>query len=143
MTKYSDSENDWIADQRIHAEVYLRTEGVDHLGVGECPAFYAHPNLALWTVQSKKSPGQIGWWVISGDVPTDYISSSDGGHPRQALRAFSDQWLKDSAGMLRGESLSGYSIGPRSRWPELGDLLRRRALILQEYADDDAIWNDD
>jgi hypothetical protein len=140
MIDFSTSESEWIADQRIRVEEYLRTERIDHLGVGECPAFYGHPYIALWAVQSKQSPGSIGWWVISGDLPTDYIGSNDGRHPRQALRTFAKQWLKASEAMSHGETLPGYSIGLPSQRAELAGLLRGRAQIVQKFAEDDALW---
>ena len=84
----SKSEDTWIASQRKVVQEYLEREGVDHLGVGEYPAFHLHPYVAVWAVQSKKAPGWVGWWAISGDLPTDYVSRGKIAHPREALRAF-------------------------------------------------------
>jgi non-ribosomal peptide synthetase component F len=105
---------------------------VEHLGVGEYPAFHVHPYLALWAVQSKKAPGQVGWWTVTGDLPADYIGSSEGKHPREALRAFARRWREASELMLRGERHPDYSIGTPDQRPELGDLLQRRAEIIPE-----------
>ena len=141
MSDQETIEDSWIAEQRKVVEDYLRDQGVDHRGVGEYPAFHVYPYLALWAVQSKKTLGMIGWWAISGDVPTDYISGSEGRHPRIALRAFAREWRKLSGSMLRGEERPDYVIGTRDQWPILGDLLQRRAEILQDYADDADLWN--
>jgi hypothetical protein len=137
-----DDEDIWIEAERKQAEDYLREQGVDHLGVGEFPAFHVHPYLALWAVQSKSSPGSIGWWAITGDLPTDYISSNEGRHPREALRAFARHWRKVSGCMLRGEPHPDYRIGTSDESSELGGLLGRRAEIIQRYADDDEIWTE-
>jgi len=126
-----------IEEHRKEVEDYLQRERVGHLGTGEYPAFHVYPCVALWAVQSKKSPGWVGWWAISGDLPTDHISSSEGRHPREAMRAFSRHWRDVSASMLRGQEHPDCSIGTPDQWPELGDLLRRRAEILQTYADDE------
>ncbi|MDP8983159.1 MAG: DUF4826 family protein [Acidobacteriota bacterium] len=143
MSDLFSSEDEWIADERTSVEEYLQRHDVDHLGVGEGPAFYVYPYLALWAVQSKKSPGSIGWWAISGDLPTDYISSDEGRHPREALRAIAAHWVKASEAMLSGKRYSDYSIGDPEQWPELGDLLKRRALIIQRFADDEMLWADE
>jgi hypothetical protein len=140
MSKSQSNEEQWVAAQRKLVEEYLFREKVDHCGVGEWPAFHVHPHVALWAVQSKRTPGAIGWWAISGDLPTDYISSNDGRHPREALRAISQHWREVSDFMLRGEDHPDVRIGTPDQWPKLGDLLRRRAQILQEYADDDGMW---
>lgn len=133
-------EENWIKSQREYAREYLHEQGVEHLGIGEYPAFHIYPYLALWAVQSKRSPGWIGWWTITGDLPADYISSSDGRHPREALSAFAQHWHELSNYMLRGETHPKYKIGTQDSWPKLGDLLQHRAKIIQRYADDDEIW---
>ena len=102
----SGEEDQWIADQRRDVVHYLAAEGVEHGGVGEDPAFHVHPYLALWAVQSRRSAGAIGWWALSGDVPKDYISSNDGRHPREALRAFARHWRDWSSHMQRAARLT-------------------------------------
>ncbi|MGH7973864.1 MAG: DUF4826 family protein [Limisphaerales bacterium] len=138
-----DLEDSWIEAERRRAEEYLREQRCEHLGVGEYPAFHVHPYLALWAVLSKRSPGQIAWWVVTGDLPADYISSSVGRNPREALRAFARHWRGLSGYMLRGVPHPDYGIGTPDQWPELGNLLRRRADIMQRYADDDEVWTGD
>jgi hypothetical protein len=81
--KYPDEEK-WVAEERQKVIDYLFSQHCEHGGVGEWPAFHVDPYIALWAVQSLKTPGRIGWWAISGDVPTDYASSSSGYHPRSA-----------------------------------------------------------
>jgi hypothetical protein len=98
----SKSEDTWIASQRKVVQEYLEREGVDHLGVGEYPAFHLHPYVAVWAVQSKKAPGWVGWWAISGDLPTDYVSRGKIAHPREALRAFAHHWRE----MLRRNDMT-------------------------------------
>jgi hypothetical protein len=142
MPKRNIDEEDWLLEEKQTVEEYLKREKIDHLGVGDYPAFHVHPYVALWAVQSKKFPGRIGWWSISGDLPTDYISGDEGRHPREALRAFSRHWEELAACMLRGEKHTDYSIGTPDQWPELGDLLQRRARIIAEWANDESLWID-
>ncbi len=130
----------WIKAQRRAVVRYLRRERVDHLGVGDYPAFHVHPYFALWAVQSKKAPGSIGWWAASGDVPIDYISGTRVAHPRAALRAFARKWREVSGYMLRGQEHPNVMIGDPEQWLELGDLLRRRARILRHWVQDEEIW---
>jgi Domain of unknown function (DUF4826) len=135
-------ENDWIVAQRGRVEEYLGREGIEHAGIAEYPTFHVHPHLALWAVQSKKSPGRKGWWAISGDVPTGHIGWNEGRNPREALRAFSTQWAEASANMLRGKETPGYSIGTPAEWPRLGKLLQERAQTLREHAENDSVWEE-
>jgi hypothetical protein len=140
MSKPETNEDVWIGSQRRIVEEYLQRERVDHLGVGEYPAFHVYPYVAVWAVQSKRAPGGVGWWAISGDLPTDYVSRGKTAHPREALRAFARHWRELSNYMLRGEEHPDVRIGTPDQWPKLGKLLRGRARVLQLCADDDEIW---
>jgi hypothetical protein len=112
-------ERKWVAAERGKVIAYLSSQGCDHAGVGDWTAFHIDPYVALWTVQSPSAPGRIGWWAISGDLPTDYMSSRSGYHPRDAMRYLSTQWLAVSDCMDRGRSYDGYTIGPREQFQNL------------------------
>lgn len=99
--------------------------------------------MALWAVQSKKAPGRVGGWAITGDLPTDCVSSKDARHARKALRAFSRIWSEVADFMIRGEPHPDYSIGTPEQWPELGKLLKVRAENLGQYADKESLWEEE
>ncbi len=113
---------------------------MQHGAIGEWPAWHLPPFLAILAIESLVSPGRMGWWAISGDCPTDYLSFADAEHPREVLRHFARQWAELSSFMLRGEPHPETTIGTPDQWPELGDLLKRRAELLHDYATDDSIW---
>ena len=136
------AEEKWIAAEREKVIAYLSSQRCEHAGVGEWPAFHIDPYIALWAIQSPSHPGRIGWWAISGDLPTDYMSSSSGYHPRDAMRYFGSTWLAASESMRRGETHEGMTIGTPNLWPTMAPLLKTRAELLRKYADDDNLWDD-
>lgn len=136
-------EENWLADERRKVLEYLEVQGCDHGGVAEWPVIHIYQDFALWEVQSSRHAGRIGWWAISGDVPTDYMSSEDGEHPRDALRYFSNQWRDVAAHMKCGKEHPVYHIGTPAEWPELAPLLEFRADVLSDCADDDEVWAED
>jgi len=91
-------------------------------------------------IESLKTPGAVGWWVIAGDLPTDYMSSAGIQHPREAMRAVARRWRGAASVMARGEQLPGYAIGPAEEGTRLAPLLESRAKLLAEWADDDSFW---
>ena len=137
------TEEAWVAEQRDTVRAYLQQEGVHHRRVGEWPAWHLHPYLAVWAIESLAAPGRVGWWAISGDVPTDYVSFNDADHPREVLRHFVREWAEVASSMLRGQEPPDTVIGTRDQWPEFGDLLERRSALLRRFADDDSIWDDE
>jgi hypothetical protein len=130
----------WLAEQREILDHYLQAEGVQHRGVAPEPEWFIAPYVSVWTVESVKIPGVVGWWGISGDLPTDYLSGHDADDARTALAAFACRWLEVAAHMLRGEEHPTVRIGKFSDRRELGDLLRRRAEIFEDWTRDDEMW---
>jgi hypothetical protein len=135
-------ENNWLAEERRKVVEYLADEGCRHGGVAEWPVFYVSPHVALWAVQSTKHLGSVGWWAISGDLPTDYMSSSDGEEPRDALKHFAAEWLEVAGYLRRGEPHPTLEFGDPKDRPELAESLEQRAKILKECAADDSGWEE-
>jgi hypothetical protein len=131
-------EAQWLKEQHATVKHYLDREEVRHRGVASAPEWFLTPYVSVWKVESDH--GVVGWWAISGDLPTDYISGSGATDARSALSAFARRWREASACMARGEEHSTVRIGNVQNRRELGDLLSRRAEILQEWVNDDAMW---
>ena len=130
----------WLSEQRANVQRYLQSEGVQHRGVASESDWFIAPYVAVWTIESMKTPGVIGWWAISGDLPTDYLSGHDATDARSALAAFARRWREVSAYMLRGEEHPTVRFGGSSDRSELGGWLGRRAQIIEDWAVDDEMW---
>src|ERR1700677_2780026 len=96
------SENTWLVEQRGVATAYLEVRGIPAFEVGETPAFHMPPRFALWAVRSRREPTSAAWWVATGDVPTDSLSSDEGKTPRAAVAGFSRRWGDASIQMRNG-----------------------------------------
>jgi hypothetical protein len=133
-------EGRWLTEQRDIVRRYLQKEDVRHQGIAAEPQWFVAPYVAIWIVESTRHPDAVGLWAISGDLPTDYMSGDDAIDARAALTAFAARWREVSAYMLRDEDHPNIKIGRSDNRKELGDLLNRRAEIIQEFADDDQMW---
>ena len=134
-------EEAWCGERRAQVESYLRGEGVDHGEIGDWPAWHVAPYVSIWAVQSQARPGWVGWWVICGDLPTDYLSAAKIRHPRDAVRSFGERWRDLARLMADGDQTSDIQIGRPEDGPSLSPLLSSRASILLEWADDDSQWD--
>jgi uncharacterized protein DUF4826 len=130
----------FLVEARAEVLAYLERHGVKHGGVPEEPAWYLAPYVSLWPVRSGRFPASTGWFAIAGDLPTDYVSTLDAPDPRSALRRFSRLWLEVAGCMQRGVEHPECKIGSPESWPDLQDLLRRRANLLGSWASDDRVW---
>ncbi len=131
----------WCADRRDEVGRYLAAEGVDHGQIGEWPAWHVAPCVSVWAVESRLKPGWVGWWVVCGDLPTDYVSAGEIKHPREVLQAISDKWRRYCESVRSGAQPAELSIGSARAIPlELIPLLEARATMLASWAQDDSNW---
>lgn len=137
------NEEQWCDARRQDVIDYLGRQAVRHGEVGEWPAWHIAPYVSIWAIESCTAPGWVGWWAICGDLPTDYVSAAEIKHPREAVRAIAQRWRDASQFMARGEAHPTITIGSPAEWPELAPMLRSRAGILHEWAEDDDLWDDD
>lgn len=137
-------EETWCAARRSQVSKYLATEAARHgtrFGrVGDWPAWHVEPYVSVWAVESVSSPGRVGWWVICGDLPTDYVSRSGLDDPRAVVRAIATRWLDYAPHLHAGQAHPEITIGNGMPDAELADLLASRAKLLLDWADDDNVW---
>lgn len=135
-------EDRWCAERRSSVADYLRRQNVDHGEIGKWPAWHVAPYVSIWAIESRKKPGWVGWWVISGDLPTDYISAERLKHPRVALKAIAERWLEVADYMKQGKQHPTIVVGdpdPKNQ-AELMPLLEKRATLLLGWSVDDSYW---
>jgi hypothetical protein len=137
------NEEKWCAERRAHVTEYLAGERVEHGRVGDWPAWHLAPYVSIWAIESKKNRNSVGWWVISGDLPTDYVSAKDAKDPREAMCAIAKRWLVQAASMKEGKTLPGMQLGRTEDRESLAPLLESKASTLLKWANDDAVWDDD
>jgi hypothetical protein len=135
-------EQQWCEERRAQVIAYLRGEGVEHGRVGEWPAWHVTPYVSVWAIESKKRPGWVGWWVICGDLPTDYVSAHTIKHPREAIRSIAETWREQARLMAAGETHPDICLGRPEDRAALAPLLATRASVLLEWANDDSVWAD-
>jgi hypothetical protein len=144
MTKpnYDDPavEERWCLEQQKAVAEYLKVAGVKHGRIGEWPAWHVAPYVSVWAIESTARPEWVGWWVISGDLPTDYISADSVKDPRTAVRGFTERWRDVASYMRRGEAHPTIRIGSADEQTGLGPLLESRATLLSKWVEDESLW---
>jgi hypothetical protein len=129
-------EEKWCAERREQVEQYLRDQKLTHGQIGKAPAWFVGPLISVWAVESLKSPGWVGWWVVCGDLPTDYCSADNCRHPRLALERIADRWRDAIAATLPNDT----EIGSTGLAVDLKPLLAARVDLLTTICADDAAW---
>lgn len=131
----------WLHERREEILAYLHGEGLQDARVGEEPAWWVAPYVAIWGVVSSQHPDTVTRWAICGDVPGDHVSVDRAADPREAMRAFATLWAEAATYMARGERHPTFMIGDGSQDAALAPMLASRAELLQEWADDSELWD--
>jgi hypothetical protein len=130
----------WCAARGAEVAQCLARRAVAHGRIGEHPAWHVRPYASVWAVESAHRPEWIGWWVISGDLPSDLVAAQGLPSPREALRAFGKRWALDADALDRGEVPAAWIHEPLAGLPAMAALLRRRGAALCLWADDETSW---
>ena len=136
-------EDAWHEACRGRVADYLKAQGVVHGPIGEGPAWSVPGVMSVWAVESGRAPGRVGWWVLCGDGPTDYVSSQNIRSPREAVRAIAQRWQVACGYLVRGEAPPDFDLGSQDSSSQLAPLLESRAELLLHWVAEDAIWRDD
>lgn len=136
-----DVEARWLHERREEIQAYLIGDGLHDAVVGEEPAWWVAPYVAIWGVVSRQDPDTVTRWAICGDVPGDHVGVDRAADPREAMRAFATLWAEAATFMARGERHPTFMIGDGSQDAELAPMLASRAELLQGWADDAELWD--
>ncbi len=134
-----DVEEAWANEQRVIVRDYLAAQRIAAVDVPSAPEWLVAPYIAVWVVEVTTGEAI---WVISGDMPTDYLPFGQASIPREAVRAFGVRWERVAGNMLAGRRDPEVTIGRPEEQAQLGDLLSRRASLLQEFAQRDEYWDE-
>jgi hypothetical protein len=133
-------EQEWLDEQRERFISYLLTQNIDVRKRKRRIRWSLPPKVSLWSIQL---PRQDCVWVISGDVPTDYIFLDETVDSREVMFSFCNRWDEVSAILKTGKQHPTIRIGEgesASQLEELGSLLSLRAQLLRKWANDNAKW---
>jgi len=81
-------------------------------------------------------------WVITGDVPTDYVGMDVASTPREAARHFTLKWQLDAARYKDPAVQKELGAELKDSWDELGEQLARTAEALFSVVEDDKLWQE-
>jgi hypothetical protein len=128
----------WCSVQRENVARYLSAQNVAHGEIGEVPAWFVYPVLSIWAIESQIQREKLGWWVLSGDVPTDYCSAAGRGHPRLAMAEIADRWLSE---VERSHPTDSH-IGSTGLSITLLGLLEKRAKLIKDIVNNESVWEE-
>ena len=122
----------WVREQFQKANKHLAENGVLFDSVVTEESRYIAPYVAVWKI--KASDGKY-FWVISGDLPTDFMPIENEKTARAAIRHFSLVWQLKAENINRNE-------GANETEKEFAQLLISRAEGLHRIQAQEELWQE-
>jgi len=119
-----------VREQFQKANKHLAENGVLFESVVTNESRYLVPYLAVWKI---KDTNNAMYWVMSGDLPTDYIAESTAATARDAIKHFAMAWQLKAANLRASEGADATSL-------EYAELLESRAEGLHAIQNQDELW---
>jgi len=91
----------WVREQFQKANKFLAENGVLFDSVVTEESRYLIPYLAVWKIKSMDSKR---YWVISGDLPSDYTSVDNAKDAKEALRHFAMHWQLKAENLINARN---------------------------------------
>ena len=130
-TPMTQAEHDqWVREQFQRANKHLAENGVLFDSVVVEESRYLAPYVAVWKIKSQQ--GKY-FWVLSGDLPADYIPFDTAPDVRNALKHFSLSW------QLKAENISATN-GIDVTQQNYAKLLADRAISLYQLSEKQELW---
>ncbi|MFQ3192233.1 MAG: hypothetical protein ACI936_003385 [Paraglaciecola sp.] len=120
----------WVKEQFQRANKHLAEKGVLFDTVVTEESRYLAPFVAIWKI--KALDGQY-FWVISGDVPADFMPYKSEKNPRDALRGFSFRW------QLQADNILNSGTNDKTQH-DFADRLIAKAEAVYELFSNDKAW---
>lgn len=130
-TPMTQAEHDqWVREQFQRANKHLAENGVLFDSVVVEESRYLAPYVAVWKIKSQQ--GKY-FWVLSGDLPADYIPFDTAEDVRSALKHFSLSW------QLKAENIISTN-GIDETQQNYAKLLADRAISLYQLSEQQELW---
>ncbi|MGL4447542.1 DUF4826 family protein [Shewanella sp.] len=125
---------EWVRTQFQKANRFLAEKGVIPSKVLADESRYLVPYLAIWKMEAKR-PSAKTYWVMSGDLPSDFVDVKVAKTARDALRHFSMMWQMQAENLIRSGAVRDATQA------KFAQLLVSRAESLYRMHNDDKLWN--
>ncbi|WJG10892.1 DUF4826 family protein [Aliiglaciecola sp. LCG003] len=122
----------WVRSQFQRANKHLAENGIIFDSVVTEESRYLAPVVALWKI---KTTDNRYYWVISGDLPVDFMPYENEKNARDVLRRFSFSWQLKAENLQNSDSLD-------QTQKDFCDLLVSRAEGLYQMYEKESLWQE-
>jgi hypothetical protein len=122
--------SEWVREQFRKANKHLAENGVLFESVVTEESRYLAPYVAIWKIKSRDNKF---FWVIAGDLPSDFVLYENAGTAREVIKHFSMSWQMKAQTILNMPDADQTQL-------DFANLLIERADGLYDIQKEDGLW---
>ncbi|GLS84672.1 DUF4826 family protein [Paraferrimonas haliotis] len=130
-----EQEAQWAREQFQKANRFLAEKGIVPGQVKLSDSRFLAPALAVWKLSSEQPKGE--YWVVAGEVPTDFVKASAAATARDAIRYFSLQW------QIKAQQLIDTGAVKDPTQAKFAQTLVSKAEALYRLHDNNKLWTNE
>ncbi len=127
----------WMLHEHGKVLQYVSNNSLDFSKIIQKESAVLPPLVAIWLIESKTY--SQGFWVISGDLPTDHIVGGNAKNAREAVKHFALRWQLKAENILNELGLEQNSSEDETNI-EFANILISKAEELYLLADSEKFW---
>lgn len=130
----------WMLQEHGKVLQYVSTNSLDFSKIIQKESAVLAPFVAIWLIESKTY--SQGFWVISGDLPTDHIVGGNAKNAREAIKHFALRWQLKADNILNelGLEYDSKQASENDTNKEFANILISKAEELYQLADKEKFW---
>ncbi len=131
-------EKKWLQQEHGKVQQYASRKTLDLTRIIQKDSAVLPPLVAIWFIESRSYAK--GFWVITGDLPTDHIVGDNAKSARDAIKYFAYRWQLKSENILVKLGSESSDAGSNNTEKQFAEILISKADGLYQLADRDDLW---
>ncbi len=131
-------EKKWLQQEHGKVQQYASRNTLELSRIIQKDSVILPPLVAIWFIESKSN--LKGFWIITGDLPTDHIVGDNAQSARDAIKYFALRWQLKAENILieLEQEPSGTEADDTNK--EFAEILISRADGLYQFSNNDDLW---
>ena len=131
-------EKKWLQQEHGKVQQYASQNSLDLIRIVQKDSAVLPPLVAIWFIESKRHLN--GFWVITGDLPSDHIVGDNAQSARDAIKYFALRWHLKAENILIELEQESSEVESNKTKKQFAEILISKADGLYQFADRDDLW---
>ena len=134
-------EKEWTRQEHGKVLEYASRNTLDLSRINQNDSVILPPLIAVWSIESKSH--SKGFWIITGDLPSDHIVGENAQNARDAIKHFSLRWQLKAENILIELEQNHTEEDSNNTKRQFAEILISKADGLYKCSERDDLWKNE